>query len=63
MIVNLAKSVINDGYNVPEDFLIADIRTRVQRSMENPPIYDIDNDKTLIKAMEILKNETVNSSN
>ncbi len=63
MIVNLAKSIINDGYNVPEDFLIADIRTRVQRSMENPPIYDIDNDKTLIKAMEILKNETVNSSN
>lgn len=56
MILTLAQDIIDQGYIIPEDFLINDIRTRVKRSMENPPIYDLDNDKPLIKAIEELTN-------
>lgn len=56
MINSLANSIIDEGYNLPKEFLVSEIRTRVNRSKENPPIYDIKNDKPLIKAIEVLKN-------
>lgn len=54
MIHELANSIIDQGYIIPMDFILNEIRTRVQRSMENPPVYDMNNDKPLIKAMEII---------
>lgn len=56
MMHDLAVKIIKDGYNIPKEFLINDIRMRVNRSMENPPIYDLKNDKPLIKALEVLTN-------
>lgn len=57
MIKELAKSIVEQGYIIPMDFLVNEIRTRVNRSMDNPPIYDLQNDKPLIKAVEVLKKQ------
>ncbi len=54
MINELASSITDQGFILPKDFLLNEIRTRVQRSMENPPVYDINNDKPLIKAIEVI---------
>ena len=56
MIKKLSDSILAQGYNIPKEFLIGEIRTRVKRYMENPPIYDILNDKALIKALEVVNN-------
>ncbi|OQY39520.1 MAG: hypothetical protein B6229_03605 [Spirochaetaceae bacterium 4572_7] len=53
-ILALANSIIERGYDIPVDFLINDIRERIKRSLENPPVYDLDHDKPLIKAVELL---------
>lgn len=53
-IYSLADSIIEDGYEIPQEFLVNDIRYRVNRNKDNPPVYDIVNDKPLIKAVEIL---------
>lgn len=55
MMKKLADSILNDGYTIPTEFLLNDIRVRVNRSLDNPPIYDINNDKPLIKAIEVLE--------
>ncbi|MBN2617153.1 MAG: S41 family peptidase [Spirochaetales bacterium] len=52
MIEALVNSIIDQGYNLPKTFLMNDIRDRVQRLMENPPIYDLINDKPLIRSIE-----------
>ncbi|MGL1893782.1 MAG: S41 family peptidase [Spirochaetaceae bacterium] len=54
MIIALADSIIKQGYILPKDFLIYEIRVRANRYLENPPIYDINNDQPLIKALEVL---------
>lgn len=54
MIEELTNSIIEMGYIMPKKFLMSEIRSRVKRSKENPPIYDIINDKPLIKALEVL---------
>ena len=56
MIEDLTDSILGEGYLLPRDFLISEIRTRVNRAKENPPIYDIVNDKPLIKALEVINN-------
>lgn len=55
MIYSLVDSIIDKEYALPRDFLISEVRTRADRSKENPPIYDIDNDKPLLRALEELK--------
>lgn len=55
MIQELAQSILDDGYLVPLEFITNEIRVRVTRSMDTPPVYDIINDQPLIKALEVLK--------
>lgn len=55
MIIKLAEDISGQGYIIPMEFLLNEIRTRVKRSMENPPIFDIINDKPLIKALEVIQ--------
>lgn len=55
MIETLVNSITQDGYNIPKEFLMNDIRYRVNRSKDNPPVYDLINDKPLIKALEIIR--------
>lgn len=54
-ISSFTKDIIEMGYELPYDFLSNEIRYRVNRNRENPDIYDLVNDKPLIKAMEIFE--------
>ncbi|QEN04841.1 S41 family peptidase [Thiospirochaeta perfilievii] len=54
MIVKLVEDIVSKGYKLPKDFLVNEIRSRAQRLMDNPPVYDIQNDEVLIKAVEEL---------
>ncbi|MBR6061609.1 MAG: S41 family peptidase [Spirochaetales bacterium] len=56
VIDRISSELINDGYKLPQKYLRKLVKTELEYFSENKPIYDLDYDIQLQKAVEILDN-------